>query len=238
MSGSPAFGSGSPSVPRASKEQVAVKVLERLKESWPAIAEDRELEEELKGHLMRLPRRYALDIHNLEDLRTHMRLLHAAKNGSSRGSVICDSRGIRVSSVFGDGAGRGEGGESSGDVDMAGAASPVNIARKLRAPTFGSSFNLHTLEEPGGPIGSVNADGSTRQRLAVYEIAVSGLNRPRMLSRVSTALFDIGLNITEAHVFCTDDGFALDVFVVQGWKPDDAASLNVHLQKRLGQVNW
>lgn len=30
-------------------------------------------------------------------------------------------------------------------------------------------------------------------------------------------LADIGLNIREAHVFSTIDGFSLDVFVVDGW---------------------
>ena len=57
-----------PAVPRASKEQVASKVIERLKDAWPAITQDSTLEADLKRHLMRLPRRYALDIHNLEDL--------------------------------------------------------------------------------------------------------------------------------------------------------------------------
>lgn len=31
---------------------------------------------------------------------------------------------------------------------------------------------------------------------------------------------DLGLNIREAHVFNTTDGFALDVFVVDGWNGD------------------
>ncbi len=31
---------------------------------------------------------------------------------------------------------------------------------------------------------------------------------------------DLGLNIREAHVFNTTDGFALDVFVVDGWNND------------------
>mmetsp|Transcript_2326 Transcript_2326/g.5569 ORF Transcript_2326/g.5569 Transcript_2326/m.5569 type:complete len:548 (-) Transcript_2326:431-2074(-) len=216
------------SVPRASKEQVACKVVERLKDSWPVIAQEPALEVELKRHLMRLPRRYALDIHNLEDLRTHMRLLECA--ASQAGSVLCESRGIRVSTAF------GEVPSSPPAHDMDTVMSP-SISKKLRAPTFGSSFNLHTLEEPPGGAGS---DGSGKhKKFAVYEIAVSGLNRPRMLSRVSTALFDVGLNITEAHVFCTDDGYALDVFVVQGWKADDGTNMNEVLQKRLAQVgNW
>ena len=67
-----------PVVPRASKEQVALKVVDRLKDTWVEISDDPNLEMALKRHLMRLPRRYALDIHNLEDLMTHMRLLESA----------------------------------------------------------------------------------------------------------------------------------------------------------------
>lgn len=35
--------------------------------------------------------------------------------------------------------------------------------------------------------------------------------------QLSSLLADIGLNIREAHVFSTDDGYSLDVFVVDGW---------------------
>jgi len=209
-----------PVVPRASKEQVALKVVDRLKDTWVEISDDPNLEMALKRHLMRLPRRYALDIHNLEDLMTHMRLLERA-SVEKPGGVLCESRGIRVSNVLGDMS------NSTDNMEMA--MSP-GATKRLRAPTFGSSFNLHTLEEHLG--------GEPAASRAVYEIAVSGLNRPRMLSRVSTALFDIGLNISEAHVFCTDDGYALDVFVVTGWRVDDEAAMNQKLQQRLDQVNW
>jgi len=211
--------------PRASKEQVALKVLERLKETWPEIITNDALAMALKRHLMRLPRRYGLDIHNLEDLRQHMQLLDAAQ--SNPVSVVCEARGIRLSSpALGDAS-------KSSMVDMDASNDVGSIgSRKLRAPTFGSSFNLQHLDEGSN-------DGSGRSnRIPVYEIAFSGLNRPRMLSRVSTALFDIGLNISEAHVFCTEDGYALDVFVVQGWKPDDEQNLKRILQARLQQVNW
>lgn len=29
---------------------------------------------------------------------------------------------------------------------------------------------------------------------------------------------EIGLNIQEAHAFCTIDGYSVDVFVVDGWE--------------------
>lgn len=230
--------------PKISKEQVSLKVIDRLKDCWPTIVGDTALELSLKDHLMRLPRRYALDIHNLDDLRTHMKLIEQAGKGG--GAVVCDTRGVRL------GSNNGMYGHAGSDIDIpmspsspgnaldsqvsvaeGGASSPAG-RKKLRAPTFGSSFSLQTLDEAALD----SATPSRKQRPAVYEIAVSGPNRPRMLSRVSTALFDIGLNITEAHVFCTEDGYALDVFVVQGWKGDDATNLNAHLQRRLATINW
>ena len=35
--------------------------------------------------------------------------------------------------------------------------------------------------------------------------------------QMSALLADVGLNIREAHVFSTTDGYSLDVFVVDGW---------------------
>ncbi len=35
--------------------------------------------------------------------------------------------------------------------------------------------------------------------------------------QLSALLADVGLNIREAHVFSTVDGYSLDVFVVDGW---------------------
>ena len=211
-----------PALPRASKEQVATRVLERLKDTFPEL-EDVAQETAVKTHLLRLPRRYALDIHNLEDLRTHMTLLQAAQ--SSGGSVLCDTRGIRLSSTA-----LGDVSNSSLHEMDTGPSSPHG-SKRLRAPTFGSSFSLQTLDEHAN-------GGASVSNAPVYEISVSGRNRARMLSRVSTALFDVGLNISEAHVFCTGDGYALDVFVVQGWAADDAANLNQILTARLAQVNW
>jgi UTP:GlnB (protein PII) uridylyltransferase len=35
--------------------------------------------------------------------------------------------------------------------------------------------------------------------------------------QLSYVLAEAGLLIREAHVFSTDDGFSLDVFIVDGW---------------------
>lgn len=38
------------------------------------------------------------------------------------------------------------------------------------------------------------------------------------LSKLTSLLGELGLNIQEAHAFSTNDGYSLDVFVVVGWK--------------------
>lgn len=42
-------------------------------------------------------------------------------------------------------------------------------------------------------------------------------------------LSDIGLNIREAHVFSTTDGYSLDVFVVDGWHEEVGFYLQICL---------
>lgn len=59
----------------------------------------------------------------------------------------------------------------------------------------------------------------------VYEIIFSTVDKPKLLSQLSSLLSDIGLNIREAHVFSTTDGYSLDVFVVDGWPAEDVDRL-------------
>ncbi|GFZ09404.1 ACT-like protein tyrosine kinase family protein [Actinidia rufa] len=51
----------------------------------------------------------------------------------------------------------------------------------------------------------------------MHEITFSTVDKPKLLSQLTSLLSEIGLNIEEAHAFSTVDGFSLDVFVVDGW---------------------
>ncbi|XP_039824086.1 serine/threonine-protein kinase STY46-like isoform X5 [Panicum virgatum] len=51
----------------------------------------------------------------------------------------------------------------------------------------------------------------------IHEILFSTTDKPKLLSQLSALLSDIALNIREAHVFSTTDGYSLDAFVVDGW---------------------
>ncbi|GLU16549.1 hypothetical protein SLE2022_329800 [Rubroshorea leprosula] len=55
----------------------------------------------------------------------------------------------------------------------------------------------------------------------IHEVIFSTVDKPKLLSQLSALLSDIGLNIREAHVFSTTDGYSLDVFVVDGWDSEE-----------------
>ncbi|XP_062197496.1 serine/threonine-protein kinase STY46-like [Phragmites australis] len=64
----------------------------------------------------------------------------------------------------------------------------------------------------------------------IHEIVFSTTDKPKLLSQLSALLSDIGLNIREAHVFSTTDGYSLDVFAVDGWPIEDTGGLHKALE--------
>ncbi|XP_044475349.1 serine/threonine-protein kinase STY46-like isoform X5 [Mangifera indica] len=79
-------------------------------------------------------------------------------------------------------------------------------------------------------------DFSSRQEtLNVHEVIFSTVDKPKLLSQLSALLSDIGLNIREAHVFSTTDGYSLDVFVVDGWPVEDTDSLYLAMEKAIAR---
>jgi hypothetical protein len=100
--------------------------------------------------------------------------------------------------------------------------------RQALALEAGEKCDLH---DEGGIGGS-----SQLEPILFYEITVASADQPKLLSRLSEALVslqmhslqehishhvlqgDLGLNIREAHAFNTNDGYSLDVFVVDGWQ--------------------
>lgn len=61
--------------------------------------------------------------------------------------------------------------------------------------------------------------------IPVHEIIFSSIDKPKLLSQLSALLADIGLNIREAHVFSTTDGYSLDWFEVDGWPEEETEGL-------------
>ncbi|XP_021898631.1 serine/threonine-protein kinase STY46-like isoform X7 [Carica papaya] len=90
-------------------------------------------------------------------------------------------------------------------------------------------------------------DISKRQdilQVPIHEVIFSTVDKPKLLSQfwfcisniqLSALLSDIGLNIREAHVFSTTDGYSLDVFVVDGWPIEDTDDLYKAMEKAIGR---
>ncbi|KAK6118843.1 hypothetical protein DH2020_047410 [Rehmannia glutinosa] len=63
-----------------------------------------------------------------------------------------------------------------------------------------------------------------QQERPLHEITVSTKDKPKLLSALTCLMSEIGLNIQEAHAFCTIDGYSLDVFVVDSWEKMQSTS--------------
>uniref|UniRef100_M8BML2 Serine/threonine-protein kinase HT1 n=1 Tax=Aegilops tauschii TaxID=37682 RepID=M8BML2_AEGTA len=106
---------------------------------------------------------------------------------------------------------------------------PAFRVRFLRVEDMDSAYGSDASDE-GADDGD---DLSVRQDTPythIHEIVFSTIDKPKLLSQLSALLSDIGLNIREAHVFSTVDGYSLDVFVVDGWPIEDTDGLHKALE--------
>ncbi|XP_047342125.1 serine/threonine-protein kinase STY46-like isoform X1 [Impatiens glandulifera] len=71
--------------------------------------------------------------------------------------------------------------------------------------------------------------------IQIHEVLFSTTDKPKLLSQLSALLSDTGLNIREAHVFSTNDGYSLDVFVVDGWPDEDSEGLYQAMEKTIAR---
>lgn len=198
----------------------------------------------LREHFESLPSRYALDVNlNSLDVLNHKRLLDSARADPS--AVSFQVRPVDVGSS--DLARR----PSFGSLDTLqqqqelsqslSQASPHRLLgnRPLPRPAFGSSPNLQALVlEAESQIESQNpGDRSLIMAAATfYEVTIASIDQPKLLSRLSESLGDLGLNICEAHAFNTRDHFSLDVFVVNGWTSGGTEELEDVLSRRLQEL--
>ncbi|KAG6388486.1 hypothetical protein SASPL_149914 [Salvia splendens] len=68
-----------------------------------------------------------------------------------------------------------------------------------------------------------------------HEITISAKDKAKLLSGLTSLMSEIGLNIQEAHAFCTIDGYSHDVFVVGGWE-EGADRLKAMLVKEIPYI--
>ncbi|KAK6916770.1 Serine-threonine/tyrosine-protein kinase, catalytic domain [Dillenia turbinata] len=98
-------------------------------------------------------------------------------------------------------------------------------------PAFGSSPNLEALALDNAKDVDGAANMSSPLSQYMHEITFSTDDKPKLLSQLTSLLAEIGLNIQEAHVFSTTDGYSLDVFVVDGWPYEETEQLKTSLER-------
>ncbi|KAL0677232.1 hypothetical protein Bca4012_005213 [Brassica carinata] len=209
------------------KLDVYGEILQRLQESKYEEDTLPDFEDQLWQHFNRLPVRYALDVkvERAEDVLTHQRLLRLAEDPAAR--PVFEVRSVQVSPRI------------SVDTDPtleedAQSSSHPNRQGVLAPPTFGSSPNFEAITLGSKIVedvdSAVNAPLATRP---MHEITFSTIDKPKLLSQLTSLLGELGLNIQEAHAFSTADGFSLDVFVVDGWSQEETDGLKDALSKEI-----
>ncbi|KAK5832303.1 hypothetical protein PVK06_016104 [Gossypium arboreum] len=193
----------------------------------------------LDAHFNRLPASYALDVNveRVEDVLLHQKLLEAAKDPEKRPVYhirflenLCtrednnddqqDINSLSAQGPFGDGDGEKVVPSYKRSRDH-----PVDFeaCSKLEDLNLDVRKNSKCVDDR-----YLTENFSKRQEivhLPIHEVIFSTTDRPKLLSQLSALLSDIELNIREAHVFSTTDGYSLDVFVVDGWPVEDTDGL-------------
>ncbi|XWS42198.1 hypothetical protein CRYUN_Cryun17cG0147600 [Craigia yunnanensis] len=212
------------------------EVLKRIQESNYEEANLPDFDDQLWLHFSRLPARYALDVNveRTEDVLTHKRLLHLAEDPANRPAfevrivqVYPVSTAHSIDSVHSDSSMK-EDAQSAYHSNRQGIHPP---------PTFGSSPNPEALAHQAGRYHVEDGDSAGNSTSCpsrrMHEITFSTVDRPKLLSQLTSLLAEIGLNIQEAHAFSTGDGYSLDVFVVDGWPFEETEELKNALEKEI-----
>ncbi|KAH6799880.1 ACT-like protein tyrosine kinase family protein [Perilla frutescens var. hirtella] len=203
---------------RRQKIEVFHEVLCRLRELDVEEAAEPGFEDQLWAHFTMLPLRYALDVNTerAEDVLVHKRLLNMARDPLTRPAVdvrlvqvrpTCDGNsGSSVHSSF----------TRGGNALLSDSLHPP--------PAFGPSSSDFELAFEGNKYDAQDENSPVSRKSyfsrPMHEITISTKDKTKLLSGLTCLMSEIGLNIQEAHAFCTIDGWSLDVFVVDGWEKD------------------
>ncbi|KAE8715906.1 hypothetical protein F3Y22_tig00110159pilonHSYRG00146 [Hibiscus syriacus] len=208
-------------------------------------------DDQLCLHFNRLPARYAIDVNveRAEDVLAHKRLLHLAEDPANRPvfevrlvQVYPVSTTPSVDSVHSDSSVK-EDAQSSSSLFFLDPILTTHFSFWVSLlsisffsihppPTFGSSphFEAFSIQETEDKDSAVKATSCLR---TMHEITFSTVDRPKLLSQLTSLLAELGLNIQEAHAFSTVDGYSLDVFVVDGWAFEETEGLKDALEKEI-----
>ncbi|ONM23233.1 Serine/threonine-protein kinase STY46 [Zea mays] len=217
------------------KLEVYTEVLRRLHDAGLPDARAPGFDDELWNHFNRLPARYAMDVNveRAEDVLTHKRLLEQAKDPAHRPAFAV--RSVQVSPIL-------DGNQTDSDSNTAGEEVASRLLNRQQSiyppPAFGSSTNLEALalEASKSHDHDSTSDNGRSLYRPMHEITFSTIDKPKLLSELTSLLGELGLNIQEAHAFSTNDGYSLDVFVVVGWHDEETEDLVEAVQKEIGRI--
>ncbi|KAI5401741.1 Serine/threonine-protein kinase sty46, variant 2 [Lathyrus oleraceus] len=231
-----------PSYSRHHRQKVEVyeEILRRLNDSGNEETLHPGFNDQLWAHFNRLPTRYALDVNveRAEDVLMHKRLLHLAHDPANRPSIevhlvqlhpSCDGNSADSFQSYAPGIDSGQ-------------SSPKYSNRQgvLPPPAFGSSPNLEALALEENDSEDLEEErfvhASVQYSRPMHEITISTDDKPKLLSQLTALLAEVGLNIQEAHAFSTNDGYSLDVFVVEGWPYEETEKLKATLEEEVLKI--
>ncbi|KAH7297639.1 hypothetical protein KP509_25G004400 [Ceratopteris richardii] len=218
------------------KRDVCNEVLQRLREAGNELVNNPGFVEEIHAHFQRLPARYAADVNveRAEDVLMHKRLLEEATKSKNCSVHV---RPVHVFPVPGETTITSQSPTQDDQVGTSGALQPsIHFP-----PAFGSSADLEALAlemlKPSQMEDEDDSSGSNSvskfSYMPLHEVTFATLDKSRLLSELSSLLGDVGLNIREAHVFSTVDGYSLDVFIVDGWPTEEVEDLQQALETAL-----
>lgn len=206
----------------------------------------------LKKHLTNLPEKYAHDVVSIAEVETHIEVLNKLREHNHHHQPIVNVRalqtGVPPASPRRRSFDTDEGLASALDLNKSPTpnfptfgtreeiGSPTSrSSTSLGMPTFGSSANLLALDCLDDETNSSGTkdDDSDHGPIYKHEITFAATDNRKLLGRLSMIISDEGLEILEAHVFSTKDGFALDVFLVSGWPSQLTSDMELVLNNRL-----
>lgn len=206
--------------------------------------------EQLDAHFNRLPASYGLDVNldRVEDVLLHQKLLALAKDPEKRPVYHIrfmentstktddddddDNDGQQVTSTISTSR------PSCGEANE-GAAQSHDRARNCAIDSKLGDLNLdvrtNATDMDGRHLTESFPPRQDIPHVPIHEVIFSTIDKPKLLSQLSALLSDLGLNIREAHVFSTTDGYSLDVFVVDGWPVEDTDGLHEAMEKAVAR---
>ncbi|KAJ8539586.1 hypothetical protein K7X08_013838 [Anisodus acutangulus] len=221
---------------RREKVEVFQDVLRRLRESNDEEANQPGFEDELWAHFTKLPLRYALDVNieRAQDVVLHKNLLQMAHHPNPAPAV--EVRLMQIHRIS-----DGNPGDSvhSTFSKRGGAQGTDHHDSMHPPPAFGLSPSTELALGANKLYvqdGNSAVSGNSLLFRPSYEITISTLDKPKLLTQLTSLLSEIGLNIQEAHAFSTTDGYSLDVFVVDGWGNEETEQLRGVLLKEISNM--